>query len=547
MACEDLQKVFDAAEQRSLSLAKQLKDPTLKDPAEKANLQKASQAAGAALFRARQALSDCQLKSGLIPQTPAAPSRILETDYVNPKFSPKDPSTWNQDFRKSVTLPIVGQVTGFPYFGKEWTQVLAPDDEYDSPSTLVAASGWVINPGLAGADFPFDHPFGDKVFEFDYEFQLATDTKYHELLGPGNKGSGDAPVGSDLFNEFTNERQANALKPAPADGTIDTSLGLLGIEWEKHNIPQSFQDNIHHGDRTVVAGRWIVDCGHDIARTEIHPPLLMACASALDSDTTRVLFTSRPYLVGQTFTTDLSSIYVDGQNDDGEFMVHMLKEMVKINDTFFGIPLESRAVEAHPKIKSRPFKGNPRVRFIIRPSSLQTPPATVRTAVVQRRRLAVSFQFTVRSGVSVQITNPEVDRVDVVITMNEAAYRPPPLPNCDHSRAYQKAELTSLDNAAAAAILGGEVVSAVAQFLHSPFPVISLFSAAEVDHFLSNGIKTDHYDPLDNRVNVLDSSQQAVDTFGNPTAGIAHNDNQPFPVFGWIQVKWVVAPLSVQH
>ncbi len=134
-----------------------------------------------------------------------------------------------------------------------------------------------------------------------------------------------------------------------------------------------------------------------------------------------MLFTSRPYLVGQTFTTDFPSIYVDGEKDDGEFMVHMLKEMAKINDVVLGIPLKSTEVEAHPKIKSRPFKGNPQVRFIIRPSSLQNPPPKVGVVAHQQRRLAVSFQFTVRSGVSVQVTNPEADRVDIVITMNEAA------------------------------------------------------------------------------------------------------------------------------
>ncbi len=77
-------------------------------------------------------------------------------------------------------------------------QVLAADNEYDSPSTLVAASGWVINPGLAEADFPFDHPFGDKVFEFDYEFQLATDVKYTDSWGPkqgiGRPFGGIGPV-----------------------------------------------------------------------------------------------------------------------------------------------------------------------------------------------------------------------------------------------------------------------------------------------------------------------------------------------------------------
>src|SRR5438105_13652716 len=98
----------------------------------------------------------------------------------------------------------------------------------------------------------------------------------------------------------------------------------------------------------AVFGRWIVDCGHQIPitrcdedhtevhphltafRTEIHPPLLMAAARAtsgrlampavLDAaEVTRVLFTSRPYLVSQRFTTNTDAIYDDAQPDDGPF------------------------------------------------------------------------------------------------------------------------------------------------------------------------------------------------------------------------------------
>lgn len=71
MACEDLQKQFDAAVAKSLDLQKQLQDPTLKDPQEIALLKKALNTAGAAQTAAHQLLYACKLQNGLIPPAPA--------------------------------------------------------------------------------------------------------------------------------------------------------------------------------------------------------------------------------------------------------------------------------------------------------------------------------------------------------------------------------------------------------------------------------------------------------------------------------------------
>jgi len=535
MACEDLQQAFDVASQKVLDLDAQI--AATKDPEEVAGLKKALATATAAKSAADQQLTVCKIQNGLIPSTPAAQSRILQTDFVNPTFAPTDPN-WNQNYRAAITLPVLGTVErGFPFVGKEWTQVLAPGDEYDSTATLVAASGWVVPNNTVGenatkypfngfADFPFDHPWGDQPYEFDFEFELVTDKQYQGLLGPGNLGVND-PSQSDLYNEFVAQQFANAFSTDPADGEIQTYLGLLGVEWESHNIPQTFRDNVHAGDRAVVAGRWIVDCGHDIARTEIHPPLMLACASAPDPATTKAIFTSRPYLVGQTYTTDISSIYEDGQNDDGDFSLHMAKELVKINATIpvIGVPVFSWHIEAHPKIKSRPFKGKPQVRFIVRPGA---------EANFVLGQMTVSFQFTVRSGVTVEITNPEIDRVDVLVTMNEDAYVPPPLPNCNHQRDYQQAELSNLNSQAASAFSEASILSDLVQLYTG-----NVIGSIVVSGIIGEGIYTDHYDSLKDRVNVLDSSQQAVNVFGSSTAGIVQDDSQPFPFFGWLQAQWI--------
>jgi hypothetical protein len=76
---------------------------------------------------------------------PAQSQEILQIDYQNPEFNRTD------DWAKA----IAGQE--FPFADYEWTQVLAPSEEYDGQ--LVGATGWMINPHHSHGDFTFTHPF----------------------------------------------------------------------------------------------------------------------------------------------------------------------------------------------------------------------------------------------------------------------------------------------------------------------------------------------------------------------------------------------------
>jgi len=78
------------------------------------------------------------------------------------------------------------------------------------------------------------------------------------------------------------------------------------------------------------------------------------------------------------------------------------------------IELDSRQVEAHPKIKSFPFRGAHRFQFTIRPPQL---------ADSTKFRLVVSFQFTVRSGCHIRVTSPTVDAINVVVSVTENEYK----------------------------------------------------------------------------------------------------------------------------
>jgi hypothetical protein len=78
---------------------------------------------------------------------PAQPREILQIDYPNPQFDRTD------DWAKAIAGGT------FPYGAEyEWTEVLAPSEEYDQ-FTLVGAAGWMINPRDSHGDLPCTHPF----------------------------------------------------------------------------------------------------------------------------------------------------------------------------------------------------------------------------------------------------------------------------------------------------------------------------------------------------------------------------------------------------
>src|SRR5216684_1670894 len=260
----------------------------------------------------------------------------------------------------------------------EWAQVGDPNQEYDN-TNLIGASGWVVAPEDSGADVPFSHPFG-----FDWELSIALDVPSQGLLSPANAG---AEEGDDSPNH-------NTIALADQLG-LAVPEGLLGLEWDIGLLPASYRGQVNHGDRVAVLGRWILDQGHDVDgfyRTEIHPPLLVASATVVQpadktTQRTRVLFMSRPYLSGQTFTTNLDTRYQDGVDDDGPllsplFSSHAFKELVGV------LTFGSGMIEMHPKIKSKPFRGSHQAQFVVRPPGRPPAPGA---------ELLVSYRFTVRT------------------------------------------------------------------------------------------------------------------------------------------------------
>jgi len=294
---------------------------------------------------------------------------ILDSRQENPRYEAKT-ANW-----------AAGVCGGHTYFVNEtppyeWVQVIDPAAEADN--VPVAAVGTVVSPSLSQNDVPFTHPFG-----LDWQFSIALDPPYDALLAPGN-------LGPD--SEFVKATRHAAALGLPA------KKGVLGVETDRDLVPAAYR--AQEGDRVVILGRWIADCGHSDFHTEIHPPLLIATARA-EGAATVVSVIGRPWLVGQRFETDGEPI-----------RRHLVNEVVKV-ETF-----RSTRVEAHPKILP-PFSRPVRIEFTVRPPKARRSP---------RDRLAISQHLTARPGVTFEILRDNPDAVTVRIAFDPATYTAAPLP-----------------------------------------------------------------------------------------------------------------------
>jgi hypothetical protein len=431
-------------------------------------------------------------------QAPAAPANIMQLIFKNPPPPPDD--SWA---KSDGSYP--------PDKSFEWAQAQDPEQEYDD-AKLIGASGWIVAPDNSGADVPFSHPFG-----FDWEFSIALDASSQTLLSPANADPNQNPVAL-----------ANQLGLAAPEG-------LLGLEWDIGLLPASYRGQVNHGDRIAVLGRWIVDQGHDIGgfyRAEIHPPLLVASAAVVQAPgrsarRTRVLFMSRPFLSGQTYTTNLDTRYQDGVDDDGpllspHFSSHAFKELIRV------LTFGSGMLEAHPKIKSKPFRGSHQAQFVVKAPG--PPPAA-------GAELLVSYRFTIRTPCSVTIQPDRSDREAVLVTIDLQEYpagQSPKLP-ANHGETYSTDELDLLSPGAGSTLGLGESIIEVLVALFVNFG-LGLYMKLILDR----GIKADIFDPLPD-IDILDPSGGVSNVAVHqivPGSGVVPDNNQDYPITGWLEAHW---------
>jgi len=428
--------------------------------------------------------------------TGGPPASILQTTYANVPFPPAqtDPN-WSKKISHGQTVGLNSP--------PEWVSVY--DRRFEKEGSLnnpmVGLTGWVVanRPPLSQGDIWFVHPFG-----FDFEFYIVPDPQYESLLAASNTGVTPRTGAIDTDYHAANDNAHNLGLAAPK--------GVIGVETDQRLVPPAFQELLTDGTRVAAFGRWIVDCGHDDFHSEIHPPLLMAVAKPGPppagapgaSEMTSVHILSRPYTVSQKF-------------GEGNFVDHLLAEVAKVETTIFGIPFSTR-VEAHPTVFTTPYDGRPYIKLLIQP-----PPRKQAGPIVVPRpqRLMVSYHFTHRTGVALQVFDAGNGTVGIIIVLGDL--NPATLPP-KHDLTVQWSDL-------------GSKYSWLIYALQIKDILTGAFASAII---LNRGILTDIYDspgassPLDNQ-NV--AAPVGIDQL-RPSAGLSEDDAQPFPIYGWLNVWW---------
>jgi len=424
--------------------------------------------------------------------TGGPPASILQTTYVNDPYPPaeSDPN-WSNKISKGNTIGLTLPFSSTVY---EWVSVYNPGQEKEGSLTnpLVGLTGWVVAgvPPVSARDVWFVHPFGN-----DFQYYIVPDPQYENLLAAPNSG--------------TDEEFRVAVSTARSFG-LSAPKGVIGVETDHGLVPADFQSLVTDKTRIATFGRWIVDCGHPDFHSEIHAPLLMAVAkpapppNARATEMTSVHLMSRPYTVSQ-------------RSSEGNFIDHLLTEVLKVESLFLGFP-QSRRVEAHPTVYTTPYEGRSYVKLLVQPP-VKKP--TSRTRVVPER-LMVNFHFTHRAGVSVQVFDAGNDTVGIIIVLGDL--NPARLPP-KHDLTVSWSELGSWY-----------------PYVIDALQIVDILSipGSIVAYFLNKGILTDSYDapsassPLDNQ-NIAGPVAIGQLPAG---AGISEDDTQPFPIYGWLNIWW---------
>ena len=164
----------------------------------------------------------------------------------------------------------------------------------------VLVSGSVAMTHLGPQDNPITHPYGD-----DLSMDVALDPPFQAFsrqLGPAEERSGQmhVEISSGLI---PHERRASQASSSQTWRQL-SDFNLTGFQ------PGFSKPAL--GDRALVMGRWIIDCGHPNYGTELHPMAFVAWAHRQSAATVAHAYFN-PYHDTELYSADASVV---GKVDD---------------------------------------------------------------------------------------------------------------------------------------------------------------------------------------------------------------------------------------
>lgn len=343
--------------------------------------------------------------------------------WQNPKASPTFINDGSVDYEWHPVVP--GPDARIPTVGQPEFYAQGLIDKWHPPDKDVMVS----------------HPFGT-----DYSWDFWLDPKFQDLLWvpPGHGGTGTYDWHQDP--QFTDP--ASDYKPE-ATPEAATNLPPIHAEIEQGLFPREyFGYTPQAGDRVLLKGAWIIDCGHatnyqsatltlsENYGAEIHPPTFLAFARKVGDYTTTSLAFANPYRASQLYNSnalvakDLGDHNRFADPDTKPFPAHLHDEgvmAVKEQARYLGLcgpqtlfigcnAPYPRPLAAFVLLEPTDFENEPISWFVCAPS-----PGPFGAT------LKYTYRFNTRTGVGIQAV-PHVDTGCVqFIAVQGAAYTPMPI------------------------------------------------------------------------------------------------------------------------
>jgi hypothetical protein len=334
----------------------------------------------------------------------------------------------------------------------------------------LSLSGTVVGGDDSGDDVLGDHPFG---YDVDVDVKLDASSDFLAFEGSGAKGT---PLHTEV--------EMRAFPRA-----------ALGFS------PQA-------GDRVLMRGAWVLDCGHPPYGAEMHPPTFIEYARSADARTTVAAAVVVPYRSTLLFNPDpaLATDFPNAGRFSSPYTQPFSKALLAAIESavFSG----AERLTAHGLMMANRFD---KLDWLVCAPLPRPAGAT----------LQASWRLTARTGVAVQASSYEANGcVRFTATMSDA-YTPMPLPHVDADWPWDQLSASA----------GGQL----GQSVDVRQAIIDILKKKGLDASQMPALQPDHPPRIDAYPALQTRPGAEADA---PTAIEVGADDQPFPLHGRIRVGW---------